>query len=228
MKLGDKKQAIGLGVGAFIAIGMLAKTAFATFAKTGSDDRVVVRDIGGAPTPINDTEKASDRSQPITEPTKNQQSEEYSKSIRRDAFEVPFVPAKTKPFESGMRRQAAINRETTQETGSIPPASVDIGKNPDLSGTVPSGGGARLGDQGPDKTKVAPKKSADIFIRYDGFVEAGSPMAVVSINGKSLSVEVGSSLSHEIEIDTITNKKITLHKGNLKKTIYIGKETKIQ
>jgi hypothetical protein len=64
-------------------------------------------------------------------------------------------------------------------------------------------------------------------IRFDGYVEAGSPMGIISCLGKSFSVSIGDPVGSGFEVESISSQRIKVRKGKVIKTILIGKETKI-
>jgi hypothetical protein len=68
----------------------------------------------------------------------------------------------------------------------------------------------------PETPKEAVATLIKVKLRFDGFVDAGSPMAVVSIEGKSF---------NGYKVEAISDDKITVRKNKETKTIYIGRET---
>jgi len=234
MKVGDKKQAIGLGIGAFIALGMLGKTAFGTLAKGGSNQPLVIKEAGGAP--VRADAQAQDQHLPAPVPASGNSNDQIqvdnSTPIKRDAFEKPFVPEKTKSFETskqppkitGESYSRTNENPTAEVTGVVDGADNNSGTNSD---PLPKGEiDPNKVDESKPKQNPLPKVDFPTA-RYDGFVEAGSPMAVVTFKGKSFSVNVGDSLGLGYTVESISGQKIRIRKGKVVKTILIGQETKI-
>ena len=229
MKLGDKKQAIGLGIGAVFAVGMLAKTAFGTIGTQGLSHPIAIRDFSSPATRSNNSSEVNvdtsvSTKNPLTIPPSGPASKEDLTTVKRDAFEKPTMPTKTKGFDSE-RPQARVNHET-YTNGKIDPADPGVGAPDPIKGSLPNPdqgqrqpGGA---SSGPDVTQ----KPKDIM-RYDGYVEAGSPMGIITMNGHSTSVNVGEEVGFGFRVESISSKEITLRKGKKVKTILIGKETQI-
>jgi hypothetical protein len=234
MKVGDKKQAIGLGIGAIFALGMLGKTAFGTLAKGGGNQPLVIKDAGGAP--VRPDSQAQDNHPPAPSPSSDNSSDQVqvdnSTQIKRDAFEKPFVPEKTKSFDQS-KQPPKITGESYSRTNENPTAEVtgvfdgNAGNSGSTSDSLPKGeiDPNRVEESKPRQNPI-PKVELPTG-RYDGYVEAGSPMAVVTFKGKSFSVNVGDSLGLGYTVESISGHKIRIRKGKVVKTILIGQETKI-
>ena len=234
MKVGDKKQAIGLGIGAFIALGMLGKTAFGTLAKGGSNQPLVIKEAGGAP--VKADAQAQDLHLPAPAPASGNSNDQIqvdnSTPIKRDAFEKPFVPEKTKSFETS-KQPPKITGESYSKPDENPPADVSVGADGTSNNSGSSTNSLPKGDIDPNKVEESKAKQNPLpkvevpTARYDGYVEAGSPMAVITFKGKSFSVNVGDSLGLGYTIESISGQKIRIRKGKVVKTILMGQETKI-
>lgn len=228
MKLGDKKQAVGLGVVAVFAVGMLGKTALGTLSKANVDQPVVVKDIGGQPNKGGGTASESttpDHSATVNN-TPSQIEQISSTTVKRDAFEKPDMPVKTKSFGQPTQSPSS-NGETYRRTGEVPPASVDGGQPDALGGTLPGAENARSGDAKHSSKKDSSPKEEGPIVRFDGYVDSGSPMGIVSVDGNSFSVSDGDSIGMGYHVESISSQKIKIRKGKLVKIISIGKETKI-
>jgi hypothetical protein len=230
MKLGDKKQAIGLGVVAVFAVGMLGKTALGTLSKANVDQPLVVKDVGGqsAKTDNTVTESGTPNQASATSNSASQIEQVSATTVKRDAFEKPEMPLKTKSFGQAPSTSAA-NGESYTRTGPIPPATVDNPQQEPLTGSLQ---GAENADAKATETKPSPKKAPTPELvgskfRFDGYVNSGSPMGIVSVDGNSFSVSDGDSIGMGYRVESISSQKIKIRKGKLVKIISIGKETKI-
>ena len=223
MRVGDKKQAIGLGLAALIAVGMLGKTAFGSFAASNSDQPLVVKEVGTRSAPSG---PSSDRA-PVREATAEAAKipaateKDNATVIKRDAFEKPSMPARTKAFNEG-----TLIKGRHQNTSISPDDPASESMTP-LGGNLPNAGGANKQGEGPDIKKDKPAPKPEFTLRFDGFVEAGSPMAVVSLNGKSFSISVGDVIGNGYTVESISSQKVTIRKQKKTKTILIGKETEL-
>lgn len=228
MKLGDKKQAIALGIVAVLALGMLGKTAFGALSTTGGSKRIAVKDVGE---PTANTSPTIGETAPQALPEKSGSETPDTpavdlSTIKRDAFDVPDVPEKTKSFGDG---QKAPNRgnESYSETKKITPWDPGTEQTERVGGTLPGSTSVEKPPEKSDNSKASKPEISFQTARYDGFVDAGSPMGIVSIDGNSLSVGVGNSLGNGYTVESISSQRITIRKGKVTKTILIGKETKI-
>ena len=224
MRVGDKKQAIGLGLAALIAVGMLGKTAFGSFAASNSDQPLVVKEVGTRSSPSG---PSSDRA-PVREATAEAAKipaateKDNATVIKRDAFEKPSMPVRTKTFDEGTLKNG--HRQEGQITPRNP-GDESISPTP-LGGNHSQGAPDNPGGL-PDPTKDKPAPKREFMLRFDGFVEAGSPMAVLSLNGKSFSISVGDVIGNGYTVESISSQKVTIRKQKKTKTIFIGKETQL-
>lgn len=223
MRVGDKKQAIGLGLAALIAVGMLGKTAFGSFAASNSDQPMVVKEIGARSAPSNpSSDRIPDRQlNPEALKAQTRVEKENSTVIKRDAFEKPSITVRTKAFDEG----ALIKGR--RSNGQISPKDPNAESMSPLGGTLPIPGVGDKPVEGPDAKKDKPVPKPEFTLRFDGFVDAGSPMAVLSLNGKSFSTSVGDVIGTGYTVESISSQKITIRKQNKTKTILIGKETEL-
>lgn len=234
MKLGDQKQAIALGVVALFAIGFLAKTAFGAFGGQGSKP-IVVQELRGGP--ARSQPVASATNSPATPPTQNEPVKAPEKNAApnlavRDAFAKFATQTDGKP-KAAMRpvpnqgfwpqESQVSNSDRGPET--VPPANPmanAIGNDPP-TGAETSVTGKDSPKGGSSQTSV--EKKDPITVRFDGYVNAGTPMAVLTYKGASYTVTVGEVLSDGVKVLGFTSEKITLSKGKSVKTIFVGRET---
>ena len=225
MKVGNKHQAIILGVIAFLALGMVTKTALGSLPRGNSNQPIPVQDLGGVATTPHDENPAPESSKSgqttkrpihdLTTPSIN------SAVVVRDAFSKPNLPEKTQSWPK-KNQHFPGNEETQVQTKPENPfeGSVEVGK----IGPLPknqAGPGQEVSKK--EIVKDPPKKPL-VGIRYTGYVEAGSPMAIVLVNGENLSLQVGSKFGDGFTVESITDEHITIRKGKLVKTVLIGKE----
>ena len=235
MRVGDHKKAAVLGVVAIIALGFVGKTALGAFSGHGSNQPLKVINQGGpiqgsepttAPAPVDSTEKT-----PNSAPNQSSAMPTNPGLIVRDAFTKPESqkPVKTSQFETAQRSKSC---ETYSESTPANPF------DPGIAGNLPPGDskpdpksipGTDDQSKGPktEATKdIETKKSKpSVVVKFEGFVDAGSPMGIISIQGSSFSVRVGEVVDGGYKILSISNDKIKIQKGQFTKTISIGKET---
>ena len=220
MKIGDTKKAMSLGVVAVFAVGILGKTALASFSSSGPDRPLPVRDLGNPSKEVASPNAGSENASPPSLNLRPEHGQEPPAAITRDAFSKPTVVEKPKRWDNGN----SIRNSGSETQSTIPPASVEF------SGGIKGATTSTEPDTGPPTTtnsrKITPPKKPMITIRFDGYVEAGSPMGVISIDGKTQSVHVGEEVGSGIKVGEITNEHIIVSKGKLIETILIGKEMK--
>ena len=228
MKLGDKKQAIGLGIGAVFAVGMFTKTALGTLGSNSSNHPIVIRDSGSPlPKSANFSDSSSENVVPTKTTSVGQPTNSASKvdltTIRRDAFEIP---AKTSAFDSD-KSKSRPSRESSHATDQLPPLSPSYVPPDRLKGSQ-DGGESATNTTEPDKSaKAGPAPKPADTLRFDGFIEASSPTGVLSMNGQTTSVVVGDLVGQGFRVESISSQKITIRKRKIVMSIYIGQETHI-
>jgi len=90
------------------------------------------------------------------------------------------------------------------------------------TGTLPNAEGTGKTEQ---KTVVPETVKKDpVTMRFDGYVNAGNPMAILTFKGISYTVSVGEILPDGLKVVTISSEKITVSKGKSIKTILVGRE----
>ena len=223
MKLGDKKQATILGVVAVLCVGMLGKTALGSFSANGTAQSMTVQNLGGPGSKANSVSGiagANSTSTSTSHVNANLDSvKESPTTIVRDAFSKPNVPEKTKSWDlERPNKSAAESQVPTPERLTDKVVS-------DQELPLPTGAIGNTSNQTTiNHESIKPKTGPTI--RFDGYIEAGSPMGVISIDGKSLSIRVGDFVEKDLLIKFLSNDRITIRKGKTSKTILIGKETK--
>ena len=231
MKVGDKKQAMILGTIAVLSVGMLGKTALGSFASPNSNQQIPVHDLGGSPASdrvvIPQAEGASPEQPARSAPQNSVATKENTAVIMRDAFAKPSEPEKPKPKPQVIKPRFTNSNPETQRDSVTPLAPTgDFNIGPDdtqkaLPGAKPVESSTPKGEAGKDTVKPKP----GITVRFDGYVDAGSPMGIISWGGRSLSVQVGETFGEGFRIESITNEHIKIRKAKSVKTILIGKET---
>jgi hypothetical protein len=228
MKVGDKKQAIGLGVVAVFAVGMLGKTALGTVGKTSVNQPLVVQDLGGTSKSSTDPTPSAESPAPPTVAGSTNEHIQASNStaIKREAFQKWDIPEKTKSFEPSVQA-SSTNPETSTPTNGYHPRDPRSSEYEIGGGPIPGADPEKQEKINSNEKKETPKKEESPVARYEGYVDSGSPMGIVSVNGSSFSVSVGDSVGLGYTVESISSQKIRIRKGKISKTISIGKETKI-
>lgn len=230
MKTGNPKQAIGLGVVALIAIGILGKTAFGAFGGENASRPLVVQELRGTETglPAKSEPSPTVGTNVSTSKTDANTSTEYQGPtyIVRDAFAKP--PMRTQSFPGTGREDMLYKgpNSPTFNNDTIPPVDPDfpVPTDPPVDTKV-NKEGPKNESKKPEQPKENPVAQIKVKIRFDGFVDAGSPAAIVSIDGKNFNIGIGEILFNGYKVSEISNDKITVQKNKETKTIYIGRET---
>lgn len=240
MKIGDQKQAMGLGLVAVIAIGFLAKTALGSFAGKTTNKPIEVKDLRGGPAPAEKSTSVTSSpgptgtnppvktpSTPVTMGATPDPKQAINSNLSvRDAF-AKFATRPSGP-PKGLSNSGTPQtnwREEYSTTGSkiegeVSPANVNAGLED------PRNKEAGAGKPKNEVPPTLPKKDP-IILRFDGYVNAGSPMAVLTYKGATYTVAVGDVLPDGLKVESITNEKIKLSKGKDIKTILVGRESEI-
>jgi hypothetical protein len=221
MKVGDKRQALVLSFVAIFAIALLAKTTLGSLGGGRSNPPIPIRDSSSRPgtqtEPVETSTETSTAPQPTSSSTGgNSSSREELTQIKRDAFQKPNIPIQTKGFDP------------TPANPNV--GSVEVQTGPETSSqTGPLQGSVGFSSQ-PDKTglpKAKEVKKMVISIRFDGFVEAGSPMGIITYNKSSISVAAGDTFGDGFTVESVSSHKIIVRKNKVTKTISIGQEIQI-
>ncbi len=221
MKVGDKRQAIVLSFVAIFAIVLLAKTTLGSLGGGSSNKPIPIRDSSAhTGTTTESVEPSSDtNSAPQPTPTtsnNNISAKEEQTQIKRDAFQKPNIPIQTKGFDP---TPANPNVGTTE----TPPGTETSSPNTPIQGSI--------GFTNPqDKTglpKATQVKKIINSIRFDGYVEAGSPMGIITYNKSSISVAAGDTFGDGFMVESVSSHKIIVRKNKDTKSISIGQEIHI-
>lgn len=228
MKVGDSRQAILLGVVAVAAIGFLIKTAVGSFMGKVSNAPMVVKDLRGGDAPKEAaTSPSKDVSPQESIPAPTQAIDSHPTSgpyFIRDAF------AKIPPKEPA---GTATNHVFTSPVDPREYTNDDVGDGkPTLPDAQPQAQGmaGSIGGSSPDsmsKTQEAPQKES-LTIRFDGFVDAGSPMAVLTYKGATYTVSPGDPVADGIVVEMIWSDKVLLRKDKKTIRVLVGKEVEIK
>ncbi|MEI8283091.1 MAG: hypothetical protein WCG75_11850, partial [Armatimonadota bacterium] len=221
MKVGDKRQALVLGFVAIFAVVLLAKTTLGSLGGGSSNKPIPIRDAS----PHIGTESESIEPSPDTNstppqtaiaPTNNLPTKEDVTQIKRDAFQKPNIPIQTKGFDP-----PPMNPNVgTTENQSGPETSTQTGS---IQGNI--GFTDPQDKPGLPKAKQAIKSTTSI--RFDGYVEAGSPMGIITYNKSSMSVATGDTFGDGFIVESVSSHKIIVRKNKDTKSISIGQEIHI-
>lgn len=228
MKTGDPKQAAILGVVAIGALGFLGSSLFSAFAG------------GSTPVPVANSQSSaqpaeSNTGSGATSPEKLPDKEPLE--IGDEADEIDFPPKIEKtPFskptliESGADTsrkyqparqprtggQSELGSNRDRETAPLDPTSTDHTSLPGVDGLTPGTSG-----------DVAPDKPKPIMIRFEGYVDAGNPVAIVRIGDSQFTADQGEGLPYGIRVLAITSEKLTLSIRGRQKSVWIGREVQL-
>jgi hypothetical protein len=239
MKTGNPKQAVVLGVLAAGALCFLGSTIFSTFA-TGStpepaannpriDHAIREPEAKVAEAPVNveaaeESGAASEKLPVVTPDVINEQTK---------TVEAPPRISKT-PFGKGKVVQTV--KPPSQTTSSSKPKpnrgpggddSFDDERVPPTNPFAGQGTGLPNAAEGSTepKTKAEPPKT--ISIRFEGYVNAGNPVAIIRIGDSQYTADQGEGLPNGIRIIAITPEKLTLSIKGRQKSIWIGREVQL-
>lgn len=248
MKIGDQKQAIALGVVAVGALGFLGKTAIGMF--SGSAPRpLVVKELRGSasadnPDPTDSkattepktdeqTETKTSEATPI-EATANDATPKLEPAPKatatiqvplRDAFAKFPTQAKKDSPPVSQPKPIHIPKETMTQTSSTDEGGDVMPKSP-FTGDI-SGPGSKLPNAQPSDGMQSPVKKEPIKLRFDGFIDAGKPMAVITFKDSTFNVAIGDFIDTDVVIKSITGQRIIVRVGPMLKTIFVGREIEL-
>ena len=221
MKLGDKRQALVLSFVAIFAIVLLAKTTLGSLGGGKGNQPIPIRDSSShAGTQTEPVETSSD-SNPVPQqtsgsPANSISTKEELTQVKRDAFQKPNIPIQTRGFDP-------------------PPMNPNVGTTeppPGAETTTPTG--PIQGSQGftspSDKSglpRASQVKKVINSIRFDGYVEAGSPMGIITYNKNSFSVAAGDTFGDGFIVESVSSHKVIVRKNKETKSISIGQEIQI-
>ena len=239
MKTGNPKQAAVLGVLAAGALCFLGSSIFSTFA-TGSTPEAV------ASTPrIDNAVRPAEVKAPDASANADAAEESGTASEKLPAVEPDVIDEQTKKVEAPPRiSKTPFGKVKVVQTVKPPSQTTSLSKPKPNRGpggddsfddervppTNPFAGqgtglpNAAEGSTEP-KTKAEPPKT--ISIRFEGYVNAGNPVAIIRIGDSQYTADQGEGLPNGIRIIAITPEKLTLSIKGRQKSIWIGREVQL-
>ena len=229
MKVGDSRQAILLGAVAVAAIGFLIKTAVGSFMGKVSNAPMVVKDLRGGEAPKDATLTPSkDESPQQASPAPTSMIESHPTGgpyYIRDAF-AKIPPKGTATGQSG----AASNRKMPSP---MDPREYTFDDGGDSKPSLPNaqsqtqGMVGSISEKSPGVEANAPQKES-LMVRFDGFVDAGSPMAILTYKGATYTVSKGDPVADGMVVEMIWSDKILLRKDKKTIRVLVGREVEIK
>lgn len=218
MKTGNKTQAILLGVVATGAIGFLGKTLLSSFGGSqGAASRPVI------------AERASTKKQEVATQVSTSRESRSSNIVipavlKNDAFSSPLLA--TKKINSSQPEAPKGNREGVEP---IQPSESEFTLPPNVEPDVKPKQNTPDENSEINRTLSESKEKAEVKLKvlYQGFIDAGYPVAVLSVNGVSTNVELNSALGTDIKVIFISSEKITLRFRSKSVSVTIGKEVQL-
>ncbi|MDH4388503.1 MAG: hypothetical protein QE269_07240 [Fimbriimonas sp.] len=224
MKTGDPKQAAILGVVAIGTLGFLGSSLFSSFA--GGSTPVPVANSQSSAQPAESTPGSgatSPEKLPDREPLDiGDEAEDngFPAKIEKTPFGKPTVKQPGAVTNSkGLQktgRQSEFGSKGEQDTAPLDPTSGDQASLPVIDGMTPGGGG-----------DVASNKPKPIMIRFEGYVDAGNPVAIIRIGESQFTADQGEGLPYGIRVLAITSEKLTLSIRGRQKSVWIGREVQL-
>lgn len=218
MKIGNQKQAIALGVVAVGSLGFLGNSIFSSFG-------------GGSPAPSVEEvkeEKPKPTPLPENEPNGDAPANSNDVQIAPAVFERNYFGAErtkvttnapVKPKAATRKPEPSEQNEGKSEfehLGTFNPAGPSL---PDAnSGEKPPTSGDSA-----EATKATPKLEV-VTLKYEGFVDAGNPVAILAIGENRFTVDQGDRLPSGVRVLAITPEKLTLSIKGRNRTLWLGKE----
>jgi hypothetical protein len=222
MKTGNKTQAIVLGVVATGAIGFLGRTLLSSF--SGSQ--------GPASRPASADRVASDKEQ--LAPLVSSSREPRSTSIvipavlKNDAFSNPLLATK-KTDSSQPETPKSISKGNGESVVPIQPSESEFTLPPNVEPDVKPKQNTPDENSKTNRTHSESKEKAEVKLKvlYQGFIDAGNPVAILSVNGVSTNIELNSALGSDIKVIFISSEKVTLRFRSKSVSVAIGKEVQL-
>jgi hypothetical protein len=224
VKTGDPKQAVILGVVALGALGFLGSSLFSSFAGGSTPDPVANAQNSTQPAePNSGSGQTSPDKLPDREPLDigdDAEDNGFPAKIEKTPFGKPTVQQSGAVTNSKRLpqtgRQSEFGSKGEPDTAPIDPTSGDQGALPVVDGMAPGGG-----------SDVAPDKPKPIMIRFEGYVDAGNPVAIVRIGDSQFTADQGEGLPYGIRVLAITSEKLTLSIRGRQKSVWIGREVQL-
>jgi len=225
VKTGNPKQAVILGIVAVGALGFLGSSLFSTFASGSTPTPAVVEEKSKSPDPADSTAKPADNKLPTNEPDDGG-NEEFESDLPPKIEKTPFrkPDAKKPTAKVGEKKQPVSLRKPTragsQGEQEITPLDPTTGGHPELPPTneMPAGG---------SDTPETSDKSKPIMIRFEGFIDAGNPVAIIRIGDSQYTADQGEGLPYGIRVIAMTSEKLTLSIRGRRKSVWIGREVQL-
>jgi hypothetical protein len=236
MKTGNPKQAAVLGVLAAGALCFLGSSIFSTFA-TGSTPEAVASNPR-----IDNAVRPAEVKAPEASANADATEESGTASEKLPAVEPDVIDEQTKMVEAPPRISKtpfgkvkvvqtvkAPNKagKSTKSRESVGDQGFDDERVPPTNPFAGQGAGLPNAAEGSTepKTKAEPPKT--ISIRFEGYVNAGNPVAIIRIGDSQYTADQGEGLPNGIRIIAITPEKLTLSIKGRQKSIWIGREVQL-
>lgn len=232
MKTGDPKQAVLLGIVALGAVGFLGSTLFSTFASgSTASPAPAAQDAAKPAEPATEQSAPTVQKLPENEPSDNDSELEGSElppKIETTPFGKP-APVKAPKPKDGKKAPAPMGgKRTGSGADSGTPPFDPTAEKPEIlpdSGEMPPGGLGAGADGAADPTDKG--KAKPIMIRFEGYVDAGNPVAIVRIGNSQYTADQGEGLPYGIRVIAMTSEKLTLSIRGRRKSIWIGREVQL-
>lgn len=216
MKTGDPKQAVVLGVVAFLAIGFVGSTAFKAIKQNSFSAPIEVKELRpeGETTPhVEDQQENASVS--ASTPVDDIFADAFTPNNTKKPIQIIKEPRPTEPKPTETRPTDPAGSQTNSSQETIPPW-------PPMSGEIEGGKVPTKSS----KPATKPEKKGH-SLRYIGFIESGSRCAIVSIDGLQTTVSEGDELWDGAKISSITSEFIKLKSGRATNSVGIGREKKL-
>ena len=233
MKTGNPKQAAILGIVAVGAVGFLGSSLFSTFASGSTPSSAVQETVKPADPATQPAAEPGDDTPatiklPANEPDdsgNNEFESDLPPKIKKTPFGKPGAKKPTNKATDKTQPQSLAKggkkvSEGDPETRPIDPTWKE---NPGLPSTdeMPAGG---IGSDSKDPDKDQPKP---IMIRFEGFIDAGHPVAIIRIGDSQYTADQGEGLPYGIRVIAMTSEKLTLSIRGRRKSVWIGREVQL-
>lgn len=248
MKVGDKKQAIILGVVAVGSVGFLGKSVLETFIGGGSPQSAAVpvreaKATSPAPSPV-----PQNGSKPAQEPvnsgvfpevkegesappvTQVAMKQDVPIELYNDGFAAPILK------NGGVDSKETTSEKKENKEKEEPPKATkpEKPKQPkSMKGSIPLpviGGGSGIGgskfdakpDENTGKDQQPKKEDSKSTLRFCGLVESKKKMAIIEFQGQSMTVSKGQMVDDDLYIVDVSFNSIKVQRGLKKYEIALG------
>lgn len=256
MKVGDKKQAVILGVVAVGSVGFLGKSVLESVMGGGSP-----QPAQSAPqtprrqTSSSVTEQKSDPATPSTVPStipevkaKQSSSESPADSDRvalkspdqdvpielyNDGFAAPVLGTDKKATNTDdTKKSEPATPKATNQTKTSPKSTVrkplkgvfplEVSSDRQSGNQLPDAKSSATPDENTGKDQQTKKENSKSTIRFCGLVESRKKMAIIELNGQSMTVGKGQHLGDDLFVVEVSYEWIKVQSGLSKFTIVLG------